>query len=456
MSDATALRLAQVLKFNGSAVIDDRASLQRLLAPGQAQIPADIAALLLMLDTKAVAHLFKWARTGEAGKPSYTQMRDHIALKYEQAGKLSAATAAWALDAWMNAVPELQRAMTPAVRDLSLEALPPPPPPAMVPAQAPGSSPSNAPTPQHARSATLTPARAANPYAPPEAHVDDVPEFVAEPNFIENGRSVSAGQGVQWFVEGWRLFARHPLMWWVTLIVFLLVSMVIQLIPLAGPIIGWLLANVFFAGLMLGAHAVRQGEPLSVGTVFAGFKDRTGSLVLLSLLMTLVYAGAVFLLFLLFRGSVTTIFTLTVSGQPPTWSVINSMLGLVVVALLLFIPLGVVYYLSPALVAINGCGPLTAINMSFRAAFKNVLPGIVYMIVFTLAAILATLPVGLGWLVLAPMVLTSVYAAYRDIFYSDTGESRPSAARKAAVSKRLARTLTPAANVPVARAPEDR
>jgi hypothetical protein len=65
MSDATALRLAQILKYNGTSVMEDLASLQRLLAPGAAEIPADVAALLLMLDTKAVAHLFKWAKTTE-------------------------------------------------------------------------------------------------------------------------------------------------------------------------------------------------------------------------------------------------------------------------------------------------------------------------------------------------------------------------------------------------------
>lgn len=114
--------------------------------------------------------------------------------------------------------------------------------------------------------------------------------------------------------------------------------------------------------------------------------------------------------------------------------------------------------IAPALVAINGCNPVTAVKSAFVVCFKNIVPGIVYLIVFTLAAIVATIPIGLGWLVLAPMVVTSVYAAYRDIFCSDPADAPPSTrpAVAAAASRRLARTLTPAANVPAAPAPAAR
>lgn len=446
MNDATARRLAQVLKFNGTSVIEDRASLLRLLAPGLTEIPADVGALMMMLDTKAVAHLVKWSRTEPSSRPAYAQMRDHIAAKYEQAGKLPAATAAWALDAWRNALPELQRAAAEPVRDLALEALPPPPAEPAPRLVGPGSHSSGA-----------APSTQANPYAPPQAHVEDVVEIQPEPDFIENGRSVSIGRGLHWFAEGWRLFARQPLMWWLCLIVFVLVSVAIQFIPLfIGAIIGFLLGPVLWSGLMSGAHAVKQGDSLTIGHVFAGFKDRTGSLILVAILQLIGFVAAGAVLWFLFGSSLVAIGMLAAQAKAPTFAMINSMLGLVVVWLALFIPLGVVYYLAPALVAINGCNPVTAVKSAFVVCFKNILPGIVYLIVFTLAAIVATIPIGLGWLVLAPMVVTSVYAAYRDIFYSDPADAPPSTRPAAAASRRLARTLTPAANVPAAPAPAAR
>lgn len=442
MNDATAKRLAQVLKFNGTALMDDKLSLQRLLAPGLAEIPADVRAVIQMLDTGAVSHLIKWAKAPLAGRPSYEQMRDHIALKYEQAGKLPATVAAWALDAWRDALPELQRASSAPARDLALEALPPPPEPPPV-----------APRPNQSG---IEPA-AANPYAPPLSHVEDVAEIQAEPDFIAHGRSVGIGRGVYWLVDGWRLFARQPLMWWLCLIVFILVSIAIQFIPFfIGAIIGFLLGPVLWSGLMSGAHAVRQGDALTVGHVFAGFGDRTGSLMLLALLQILGIVAVGAILWFLFGSSLVAIFTMAAQGKPPTFAIINSMLGLVVVWLVLFIPLTVVYYLAPALVAINGCGPWVAVKSTFVVCFKNILPGIVYVILFTLAAIVATIPFGLGWLVLAPMIVTSVYAAYRDIFYSDPADTPPATGRAAVASRRLARTLTPAANVPDAPAPAAR
>jgi hypothetical protein len=34
-------------------------------------------------------------------------------------------------------------------------------------------------------------------------------------------------------------------------------------------------------------------------------------------------------------------------------------------------------------------------------------------------AVLATIPLGLGWFVLAPLGIASMYASYRDIFYAE-------------------------------------
>jgi hypothetical protein len=41
----------------------------------------------------------------------------------------------------------------------------------------------------------------------------------------------------------------------------------------------------------------------------------------------------------------------------------------------------------------------------------------VFGVAFFLLAIVATIPVGLGWLVLGPVLLASIYTGYRDIYY---------------------------------------
>jgi uncharacterized membrane protein len=55
-------------------------------------------------------------------------------------------------------------------------------------------------------------------------------------------------------------------------------------------------------------------------------------------------------------------------------------------------------------------------KLSFNASFVNMLPITVYSLIGLVFAIIASIPLGLGWLVLFPVLATSVYASYKDIF----------------------------------------
>jgi hypothetical protein len=46
------------------------------------------------------------------------------------------------------------------------------------------------------------------------------------------------------------------------------------------------------------------------------------------------------------------------------------------------------------------------------------LPFLLYGIVFFIAAIIASIPLMLGWLVLGPLLAASIYTAYRDIYFT--------------------------------------
>jgi uncharacterized membrane protein len=94
---------------------------------------------------------------------------------------------------------------------------------------------------------------------------------------------------------------------------------------------------------------------------------------------------------------------------------IGAMLALLV-GLLLQIPLTMAYWFAPALVALRGDEPLAAMKASFDACLVNFLPMLLYSLLGIVFAIVATIPLGLGWLVLAPVFAGSVYVSYRDIF----------------------------------------
>ena len=50
---------------------------------------------------------------------------------------------------------------------------------------------------------------------------------------------------------------------------------------------------------------------------------------------------------------------------------------------------------------------------------SRVLPFLLYSIIMLVASIIATLPLMLGWLVLGPILVASIYTAYRDIYLDE-------------------------------------
>jgi uncharacterized membrane protein len=90
----------------------------------------------------------------------------------------------------------------------------------------------------------------------------------------------------------------------------------------------------------------------------------------------------------------------------------------ILVSFALFIPINMAMWFASALVMLQDQSAPRAIGQSFRGCVKNIVPFLVYGVIVFLFAMLAALTFGLGWLVLGPVVLCSVYTAYRDIFFT--------------------------------------
>jgi uncharacterized membrane protein len=86
------------------------------------------------------------------------------------------------------------------------------------------------------------------------------------------------------------------------------------------------------------------------------------------------------------------------------------------VAMALSIPIYMALWFAPALVVLRGLAPMAAVRESFLGCLKNMVPFLIYGIVLLVPSIFATIPFLLGWLVLLPVVIASIYVAYRDIY----------------------------------------
>ncbi len=236
-------------------------------------------------------------------------------------------------------------------------------------------------------------------------------------------RVVDAGRGVSWWSEGWRLFTPAVGVWLLIIIVLIVVHVCGAFVPVLGSLALQILFPVFSGGLMLGCRALDRGNPLTVGHLFGGFSQRTGPLIVVGL----IYTGLAILIMLIVTGVMIAIFGVAILGMltgDAAPSQTGVALGSVVVAvllgilsfLLLLLPLIMAVWFAPALVMLGGLSPGIAMKASFHGCLRNIIPFLVYGAVGIVLAIIATIPFGLGWFVLGPVAIASVYASYCDIF----------------------------------------
>ena len=262
---------------------------------------------------------------------------------------------------------------------------------------------------------------ATDPYAAPRARVADVPAAAgADAEFIPAGRTVPAGRGWAWFTDAWALFREQPGTWVLIIVVFAVVSIVIGIVPILGNLAGYVLGPIFAGGLMLGCHELARGGELRLGHLFAGFQDQLGRLAILGVAYLVMVLGALFVAFAVAGAGLGFGWLLGMgSGSLPTGLGTTTILLGALVALALMIPAAMAIWFAPALVVLNDLGVGDALKASFVASLKNFVPFFVYGAVFLGLAIVASVPLMLGWLALGPTVVASVYTAYRDIFYAE-------------------------------------
>jgi uncharacterized membrane protein len=242
-------------------------------------------------------------------------------------------------------------------------------------------------------------------------------------------RAVDADHGFAWWGEAWRLFTPAAGVWILIIILLVIVNMVLAVVPLIGHVIGQLLFPIFAGGLMLGCRAIDRGEPLTVGHLFGGFGTRTGPLFIVGLIYTAVAVGialVVFGLLLMFFGAaiVSSLWHLQdLQELQEPWAVVSMLgsLGLAIlvgllVFLLLYLPLVMAVWFAPALVVLRGIAPLEAMRLSFSGCLRNIVPFLLYGLVGLGLAFVATIPLLLGWLVLGPVTIASLYTSYCDIY----------------------------------------
>lgn len=235
-------------------------------------------------------------------------------------------------------------------------------------------------------------------------------------------RSVDAGRGLEWWAQSWALFMKNPGMWVVLGLVALIVFLVLGVIPLLGTVATSLLLPVFVGHWMLAARKVEGGGTLEINDLFTLFGSNSHQPTLVSLLVLggLLAATTIVMSLVLGMFGAGAVIGLLVGGAmhsgvgvlAAAGAGLMSLLVLLVVATLV----GMAFWFAPALVVFHQAAPLDAVKASFAACLKNIPAFLLYSVIGLVAAIVASIPAGLGWLVLAPLTGLQVYVSTQDVF----------------------------------------
>ncbi len=235
-------------------------------------------------------------------------------------------------------------------------------------------------------------------------------------------RKVKAKNGWQWIISGFYQFRSTPLGWIILVFTLLMIALTLALVPLMGQFIFTLISPVFLAGIMMGCRDMEQGKRLQMSHLFAAFKTKN--------VASLITIGGIYLIgqvlivgvVMMIGGAVMTdmLFYGKRVDESELMAVMDNMLSATLVALLLSLPLMMAAWFSPLLVAFHDMPPVLAMKRSFYACLRNFIPFQLYGFTLIILAVLASLPWGLGLIILIPTIFTSIYASYKDIFLSET------------------------------------
>ena len=234
---------------------------------------------------------------------------------------------------------------------------------------------------------------------------------------------VDAGRGWGWIVEGWQLFVKAPGIWIVIMLIYLGISVVLSLIPFVGSLASMLVSPVLAGGMLYGAATQVRGESLEITHLFRGFQDqeRMGPLVLLGAISLGGYVLMALVVVLFMGGGLMMGAAMDSTGAivPPEtmgglFAGAGLLAGLILLVVLALITMALFY--GVPLVMLGGQNAWPAAQDSVAACWTNMLPLLVFGLIYLVLVVVAIIPFGLGLLILGPVTVGAVYASYREVF----------------------------------------
>ncbi len=248
-----------------------------------------------------------------------------------------------------------------------------------------------------------------NPYSAPDSEL--VPPSSADEFELHDPRTVAAGQGWHWIADGFDYFKKDPGTWIGMMLIGFVLMMILNVIPLVNFFVAFT-TYVWLGGIMLGCKAQYDNEPLKINHLFAGFGDSLFNLIGLGVITML-------LMFAIMGIALGSVFLQIFMGGEPDITSMEDAAGILIsilLACLFIVPVMMMAWFAPPLIVLNKTPLFKAMAMSFKACLVNIVPFLIYGIVLMVLMFIAMIPLGLGLLVIIPVMYASIFISYKDIF----------------------------------------
>ncbi len=231
-------------------------------------------------------------------------------------------------------------------------------------------------------------------------------------------KNVSAARGAEWFTCGWNLFKQDFGTWFIMFLLFVGIAIVLSFIPFIGTLALSVITPALIAGFMFSASQIDQGNDIEIAHLFQGFKDKSRMNNLLTL-GGLYLVAQILLAIILFAlvGSNAMMSTGETGDIDPQTMMTGSMMISMLLVLLVALIIAMAFIYATPLVMLDNMKPVAAVKASFSACLQNILPLLVFGIVYLLLAIIAAIPIFLGFLILLPVSILAMYCSYKSIFH---------------------------------------
>lgn len=226
-----------------------------------------------------------------------------------------------------------------------------------------------------------------------------------------------------WYKKSWTLFLKNPIFFVLQFLVFYSLQFGVQIL---GPVSSFA-SNIIWCVLSVGFYyfceKLESGQTVTFGDFFKPLEGKLKPLIILAVYLTsflLIYIAAAVIMAIIIGGvGIINLFSYPLGIVE--YFLANILVGIFILTMVILVPLAILMMasiFSPLLVYYENFKPMDAMKKSLHACVQNSMALLVHGIIFCGLAILALIPLGLGYFVLVPIVHITLYYAYKDIFKS--------------------------------------